>query len=374
MNRQLNAAAYRYGLAVVVTLVATGVRWLLEPYVGGQVPFVTYFPAVFITALLAGFRPTLLTVVLCALIAMFFIMPPSRSFFPQQSSDWMALGLFTFFGVGVAFFSKVVRRKSEQIQREWERYSVTLSSVGDGVIVADQEGRVMFLNPVAEALTGWTLAEAHKKPLETVFQIVNEKTRQPVENPALRAIRDGEIVGLANQTVLIARDGTERAIDDSAAPLRDQNRRVIGVVLVFRDVTLKRAAHLESGRLAALVNSSEDAILGLTLEGLITDWNAGAERLFGYSTEHAVGQSIFSLIVPPDRHQELKDVLARIEDGRMGQDYETLRQHKDGRRIPVSIHISPILDAEGDVVAPPPSTATSRRSGRPSGGGTRGWP
>ena len=262
----------------------------------------------------------------------------------------MALGLFTFSGVGVAFFSKLVHQKSGQVQQEWERYSVTLSSVGDGVIVTDQEGRVMFLNPVAEELTGWALAEAQGKPLETVFCIINEKSRQPVENPAFKALREGRIVGLANHTVLIAKNGTERAIDDSAAPLRERNGKILGMVLVFRDVTHTRTAQIIRARLAALVGSSEDAILGLDLEGVITDWNAGAERLFGYSTEEAVGKSIFSMIVPSDRHQELSEVLERIKQGRTGQHYETFRHCKDGRRIPVSIHISPIHDADGDVV------------------------
>ena len=350
MNRHLNAVVTRYGLAILVTLFATGVRWLLQPYLADEVPYVTYFPAVFVTALFAGFGPTLLTVILSDLFAIWFIISPAGFLLPQHLASWMTLGLFSFFGVGVAFLSAGIRRKSEQVQQEWERYSVTLSSVGDGVMVTDQEGRILFLNPVAEELTGWTLTDAYKKPLERVFSIVNEKTRQPVENPATKALREGRIVALANHTILIAQDGTERAIDDSAAPLRERNGQVIGVVLVFRDVTHTRTAQIERARLAALVGSSEDAILGLTLEGVVTDWNAGAERLFGYSVKEAVGQSIFSIIVPPDRYQELRDVLERIGQGETGQHYETYRHHKNGRRIPVSIHISPIHDADGDVV------------------------
>ena len=102
---------------------------------------------------------------------------------------------------------------------------MTLASIGDAVIATDTEGRVTFLNAVAEALTGWTSEDAEGEPLETVFGIVNEQTRQPVENPAPRALREGVVVGLANHTVLIARDGTERPIDDSAAPIRDERGR-----------------------------------------------------------------------------------------------------------------------------------------------------
>ena len=120
---------------------------------------------------------------------------------------------------------------------------MTLASIGDGVITTDAEGKVTFLNPVAEALTGWSQdGGACGTPLATVFQIVHEQTRQPVENPVARVMREGRIVGLANHTVLIARDGTERPIDDSAAPIRDAEGNVAGVVLVFRDVTEHRRA------------------------------------------------------------------------------------------------------------------------------------
>ena len=123
---------------------------------------------------------------------------------------------------------------------EWCR--VTLASIGDAVITTDVEGRVTFLNAVAESLTGWTDAEANAQPLETVFSIVNQTTRRPVESPSVRALRDGIVVGLANHTVLTARNGTERPIDDSAAPIRTPEGRLMGVVMVFRDVTERRQA------------------------------------------------------------------------------------------------------------------------------------
>ena len=108
-------------------------------------------------------------------------------------------------------------------QREWVR--VTLSSIGDAVITTDTNGGVTFLNPVAQSLTGWTLDEAAGSRWRRVFQIINEETRQTVENPAIRALREGVVVGLANHTLLIAKDGTERPIDDSAAPIRNDTGR-----------------------------------------------------------------------------------------------------------------------------------------------------
>src|SRR5204863_8816409 len=124
-----------------------------------------------------------------------------------------------------------------------------------------------FVNAVAEALTGWPQAEAQGRPLPEVFRIVNEHTREPAESPALRALREGAVVGLANSTVLIARDGTERLIDDSAAPIRDGAGAPVGAVLVFRDVTERKGAEETQARLAAIVESSQDAIVSKTLDG-----------------------------------------------------------------------------------------------------------
>jgi PAS domain S-box-containing protein len=125
----------------------------------------------------------------------------------------------------------------EALQKQSEWLQVTLSSIGDAVMTTNAECRVTFLNRVAEMLTGWSAADAKGWPLPDVFRIVNEKTRQPAENPALRVLREESVVGLANHTVLIARDGTERPIDDCAAPMRDASGRTVGAVLVFRDVT-----------------------------------------------------------------------------------------------------------------------------------------
>jgi PAS domain S-box-containing protein len=133
-------------------------------------------------------------------------------------------------------------RAAAVIHRERETLQATLLSIGDGVIIADAEGRVTFLNAVAQQLTGWTSKEARGEPLPEVFHIVNEETRSPVNNPALRAMEEGRIVELANHTILIAKNGMERPIDDSAAPIRDGHGSLIGAVLVFRDITEKKQA------------------------------------------------------------------------------------------------------------------------------------
>ncbi len=128
------------------------------------------------------------------------------------------------------------------LARQNELFQTTLASIGDAVITTDTASQVTFLNPVAEAMTGWTNDSARGKPLETVFQILREDTREPAENPAIKALREGAVIGLANHTLLISRDGSECAIDDSAAPIRNEQGAVAGVVLVFRDITERLSA------------------------------------------------------------------------------------------------------------------------------------
>lgn len=169
----------------------------------------------------------------------------------------------TFLGmalVGMAFYLSwqndyQQRQATIALAEQEERLRITLASIGDAVLTTDNDGRVQYLNPVAQTLTGWTTQEARGESLEVVFNIVNETTRDKVENPAVRALRDGKIVGLANHTILLAKDGHEYPIDDSAAPIRNASGGISGVVLVFRDITERKreeAAQAERSKLVAL--------------------------------------------------------------------------------------------------------------------------
>jgi PAS domain S-box-containing protein len=142
------------------------------------------------------------------------------------------------FGVGLNIES--LKKAEAAIREREEWWSVTLSSIGDAVIATDTQGKITFLNPVAENLTGWLLAEAFGKAVSHVFHIVNEESRQVVENPVARVLKTGAIVGLANHTLLIKKDGGEIPIDDSGAPIRDAEGRILGAVLVFRDISERR--------------------------------------------------------------------------------------------------------------------------------------
>lgn len=136
-------------------------------------------------------------------------------------------------------------KMEKQVRESREWLSTVLGSIGDAVIATDTKGKVLFLNPVAEALTGWKEEETAGKPLEEIFNIINELTEEKVESPVIKVLREGTIVGLANHTVLIAKDGAKYPIDDSGAPIKDEKGNVTGVVLVFHDVTGKREAEAE---------------------------------------------------------------------------------------------------------------------------------
>lgn len=148
------------------------------------------------------------------------------------------------------------RRRSEELFHSEQHLRTTLASIGDGVITCDRAGDIVTMNLVAQQLTGWTETEARSRPLEQVFRIVNETTRESVENPVSKVKRLDRIVGLANHTVLIRKDGSELAIDDSGAPIRGERGELNGIVLVFRDITLERRSR------AALLANEKLAVAG----------------------------------------------------------------------------------------------------------------
>jgi PAS domain S-box-containing protein len=179
------------------------------------------------------------------------------------------------------------------------RMQVTLASIGDGVIVCDHECKVTFLNPVSESLTGWSDSEAAGKALSTVFNIVSEENGEHVENPAARALREGRIVGLANHTLLISRQGTKIPIDDSASPIRDAQRNVSGVVLVFRDVTQRRNEErllYEAAEFTrSIVDTLGELVVVLDHDMQVLHVNRAFSTTFQISDDRVMGRSIYQI-------------------------------------------------------------------------------
>jgi PAS domain S-box-containing protein len=196
----------------------------------------------------------------------------------------IAAGLVSLHGASRRHYQELYRAESER-RAIAERQGVILRSIGDAVIAADLQGRVELLNPAAEALTGWRGEEALGLPLADVFRIVSEDTGQILENPVAKVLSEGVVVGLANHTLLVARDGTKRPIADSAAPILGARGAIAGVVLIFRDQSAERAAKralAESAAFAqAILDSSWDGIKVLDADGRLEYMNAGGQAQLG---------------------------------------------------------------------------------------------
>ncbi|MEA3347709.1 MAG: PocR ligand-binding domain-containing protein [Pseudomonadota bacterium] len=181
---------------------------------------------------------------------------------PYYGPDGRILGL-----IGVSRDISKLKKAEQQLYNEREKLFVTLRSIGDGVITTDTEGRVIFINNVAEQLTGWSHQEAKGQPLSIIFNIINEKTGLACENPVKKVLDSGKNIGLANHTALIAKDGIQRSIADSGAPILDSEGKIVGVVLVFRDVTQEKKAEEELLRIKKLES------VGILAGGIAHDFN-----------------------------------------------------------------------------------------------------
>jgi PAS domain S-box-containing protein len=242
--RKLLSVIFRYGLAlgsfILILLISFGV----QKFFLFRLDLTTLIIAAMIgSAWYLGRGPGLL-VAFAFEFALYLFSPTPYT----GRSAVLTFNRLVLFGSLVLFASsrRDVEKKLRE-QREW--LQVTLNSIGDAVIATDIQGRINFINPVAEAITGWKMSEAAGRPLGEVFQIVSEETREPVESPFALVEREGIIVGLANHTLLLARDGTEIPIEDSGAPIKDAGGKMIGVIVVFHDVSERRRAEQEREKL-----------------------------------------------------------------------------------------------------------------------------
>ena len=429
-------------------------------------PWAFFCAAVMLAAWHGGPGPGLLALGLATVVGNYAFIEPYGSFGSDRpaliaTATFVAVSLFISYLAGA-------RRRSESREREGRRwFAATLASIGDAVLATDTAGRVTFMNDIAEQLTGWSAEEAAGHVFEEVFLILNEETREPTPSPVKRALETGHVVGFANHTVLVAKDGRETCIEDSASPIKDDLGEVRGVILVFRDAGEKRWAELaeeearrqttnvlesitdayvaigpdwrftyanemaerltrmkrdellgkdqwelfpatlgtpvEVGyrramegreptewenfyepwgiwisckaspardggiivyfrditeakraeetttRLAAIVESSDDIIVSKTLDGIITSWNRGAERILGYTAEEVIGRHI-STLMPPEVREDAERILGRIRRGEKVDHYETKRIRKDGTVIDISVTVSPLRDSEGRII------------------------
>jgi len=226
-------------------------------------------------------------------------------------------------------------------------FSTTLSSIGDAVITVDTAGKITFINPVAQKLTGWLGPSAIGRHIDDVFVIRKEGTDEKVDNPVLKVLNNGQVVNLANHTILISRDGTMRAIDDSAAPIRGEgNKETIGVVLVFRDVTQRNKAEEELRKLSIAVEQSPVCVVITDLKGLIQYVNPKFVQITGYASEEAIGQNPRILKSDDQTADFYRNLWDTITAGHEWQG-EFHNKKKNGEFYWESASISPIRNREG---------------------------
>jgi PAS domain S-box-containing protein len=230
-----------------------------------------------------------------------------------------------------------------------ERFHSAMNGMAEGLYTIDIQGRVTYVNPSAEAMFGWTHGELVGKKMHDVTHYKRpDGSPFPAADCAGLLVLQKETELREHEDVFIRKDGSFFPVVFSASPLK-VNGAVLGVVVCFRDDTKRREAEIALQLRSAIVDSSDDAIISKNLDGIITSWNRGAELIFGYSTEEAIGQHI-TLIIPPDHRAEEATILERLKRGERVDHFETVRVRKDGTRLDLALTISPVKDCSGRVV------------------------
>lgn len=250
-----------------------------------------------------------------------------------------------------ALETEVSQRKSaeESLLDTQEALVLALASIGAGFIATNQAGQVTRMNAVAEKVTGWTQTQAKGQSLWEVFAREDRPADYPARNPIDVLLELGITFDQVHRMVAVSRTNERTIVDAQAALTHAADGSVRGIAIVFKDMTRLNQAETERHLLAAIVESSQDAIIGKRLDGTITSWNQAACHIFGHTAEEAIGQSV-QMLIPADRKDEETRIVAELVAGVRVPPFETRRTRKDGTLIDVSITISPIEDAQGKII------------------------
>src|SRR5579884_1184826 len=223
-----------------------------------------------------------------------------------------------------------------------------LDALPAAVYVTDQHGKIIYFNPACVTFSGRTPELGSDSWCVTWKLFHSDGTPMPHDQcPMAIALKEGRVVR-GVEAIAERPDGTRISFEPYPTPLRDESGRVVGGINMLVETTERRRVVEAQARLAAIVESSDDAIVSKNLKGIITSWNRGAERLFGYRADEAIGRPV-TMLMPPDRVNEEPGILARIGRGEKIEHYETVRRRKDGTLLDISLSVSPVFDERGRV-------------------------
>jgi PAS domain S-box-containing protein len=326
----------RYLVAGVILIVTLLVRAALGPLLPERSPYMLFNVAVMASAWYGGFGPGLMTSLLSAFLAHHFFVRPYYWFTLAQQQDGIAIGLFLMVTVSISWLAHLLRSATLRAEDGEKRIGEILESIGDNFIALDRNWCFAYINRAAEVVLGKRREQLLGKNIWEEYPRLNGSRvgaiyRQVYDN---RAPANFEYFHRATSTWY------EASVRHSKGG---------GISIYFVDITQRKRHEAEAARLATVVGSSDDAILSVSPDGVIQSWNQGAARLYGYTPEEAIGQSVYMLL-PQNRLNEEDRLLERMRRGERVEHFETVRLCKDGRQIHVSISISPIRDAQGTII------------------------
>jgi len=276
---RLSSNVVRYGIAVLGTVLATEVRVVLNPTLGAGLPFTTYFVTTIIVAIFLGIGPALLALVLGGLLGTYLFILPAN--LPGNSGPVQLIPYFVI-TIGLSLLIKIIqdaRRRAEQaaidLVESRERLATILASIGDAVIATDLEGRVTFMNGVAQKLIGCSDQDASGKNIHQLLTVVDPESREVVEDPVSRVLHGGVGNKPARQTLLVSPAGRETPIEDNSTSIRNENGKSTGVVLVFRDITLRKQVEHE-------LRENERRFRTMADTTPVMLWLSGADGLYNF--------------------------------------------------------------------------------------------
>jgi PAS domain S-box-containing protein len=336
-----------YGLGVVTTAAVLLVIEALGHEASTNMPVIVFIIPIIFSAYVGGLVPGLISTALSVFVTLYFVLPPTHNMSVSSSSDnvkWMVL---TVAGALISVMSEALHRARVRAQADEARLAAIIASAMDAIITVDAGQRIALFNPAAEKMFGYNAADMVGQPHDV---LIPERFRS-AHAEQIRAFGETHIsrrkMGDLGTINGVRADGKEFPVEASISRTELGGQNLFTVIM--RDITQRQRDEQTRSYLASIVESSDDAIIGRDLDGTIVSWNPGAQKLYGYSPEEAIGRP-GSILVPPGRREELGDTPERVKRGQSIHHYETMRMRKDGQRIQVAVTVSPIKDGEGQVM------------------------